>query len=278
MWPMKKFGRSLKARLRRPSYAEVVATAALFIALGGVSYAAVKIPNNSVGTKQLKKNSVNSSKVKNKSLLAADFKAGQLPQGPAGPTGAAGQNGAAGADGTDGQRGPTGAAGLDGLPGVTGPEGSTGSTGIQGPTGFTGVVGPTGSTGETGVTGPTGDGGTAVLSGRVDTVNGSNQNEFFPVSGIGEPSPIVGPTTSLSPAVAVTARNLSVKVSSTSGLLRSVVLIADGGAVLGCSVLPDANGCSNTSGAGAIAPGSELAFRTNGFDPTRLRFGFTLSP
>ncbi len=33
------------------TYANVVATLALFIALGGVSYAAVKIPTNSVGEK-----------------------------------------------------------------------------------------------------------------------------------------------------------------------------------------------------------------------------------
>lgn len=40
------------------TYANVVATIALFIALGGASYAAVRVPKNSVGTKQLKKNAV----------------------------------------------------------------------------------------------------------------------------------------------------------------------------------------------------------------------------
>src|SRR5690348_7635233 len=85
---------AVSGRLRRVSYAEVVATLALFIALGGASYAAVKIPKNSVGTKQLKKNAVNSSKVKNKSLLASDFKPGQIPRGPVGPTGSAGIAGA----------------------------------------------------------------------------------------------------------------------------------------------------------------------------------------
>lgn len=80
-----------------------VALLALFISLGGVSYAATQLPKNSVGSKQLKKNAVtakkirknavNSKKVKDRSLLARDFKPGQLPQGPRGETGPAGPPG-----------------------------------------------------------------------------------------------------------------------------------------------------------------------------------------
>ena len=86
---------------------------ALFVALGGASYAAIKIPKNSVGAAQIKKNAVTSTKVKDRSLLAKDFKAGQLPRGEkgdAGPNGAAGLTGAAG---------PTGAAGAAGAAGPT---------------------------------------------------------------------------------------------------------------------------------------------------------------
>ncbi len=81
--------KSLRKKLRAPSYAEVVATLALFIALGGVSYAAIKIPKNSVGTKELRKNSVGTrelkknavtgNKVRNRSLQAADFKTAAVP-------------------------------------------------------------------------------------------------------------------------------------------------------------------------------------------------------
>ena len=46
------------------SYANVVATVALFIAFGGASYAAIKVPKNSVGTKQLKKNAVGPKQLK----------------------------------------------------------------------------------------------------------------------------------------------------------------------------------------------------------------------
>ncbi len=63
---------------------------ALFVALGGASYAAIKIPKNSVGAAQIKKNAVTSTKVKDRSLLAKDFRAGQLPRGARGATGPAG--------------------------------------------------------------------------------------------------------------------------------------------------------------------------------------------
>ncbi len=81
---------------------------ALFVALGGASYAAVKIPKNSVGNTQLRKDAVTSTKVKDRSLLATDFKTGQLPRGA---TGAAG---AAGATGGTGPAGPTFAFTYDG--------------------------------------------------------------------------------------------------------------------------------------------------------------------
>ena len=81
-------------------YANVTATLALIVALGGTSYAAVVLPRNSVGSKQLKKgavtnsklraNAVTSGKVRNGALLARDFKVGQLPAGAVGPVGPAG--------------------------------------------------------------------------------------------------------------------------------------------------------------------------------------------
>jgi hypothetical protein len=50
---------------RRPSAALIVSSVALFVSLGGASYAAVTIPNNSVGSPQLKKNAVTNSKITN---------------------------------------------------------------------------------------------------------------------------------------------------------------------------------------------------------------------
>jgi hypothetical protein len=81
---------------------------ALFIALGGGAYAATKISKNSVGTAQLKSNAVISSKVKNRSLLAVDFKAGQLPRGPKGDQGDQGIQGLKGDKGAKGDKGDAG--------------------------------------------------------------------------------------------------------------------------------------------------------------------------
>ncbi len=53
---------------RRPSAALLVACVALFVSLGGASYAAVAIPNNSVGAAQLKKNAVTNSKISNNAV------------------------------------------------------------------------------------------------------------------------------------------------------------------------------------------------------------------
>ncbi|MEP7223955.1 MAG: hypothetical protein ABI783_03225 [Actinomycetota bacterium] len=82
----------------------VVASLALLVALTGTSVAAVSqlVPRNSVGTPQLKKDAVTSAKVKNNSLLSADFKLGQIPAGPAGPSGPTGAAGAAGPAGPAG--------------------------------------------------------------------------------------------------------------------------------------------------------------------------------
>jgi hypothetical protein len=55
------------------SYANVMATVAVFIALGGASYAAIKVPKNSIGTSQIKRNAVNGSKVANRSLTGSDI-------------------------------------------------------------------------------------------------------------------------------------------------------------------------------------------------------------
>jgi hypothetical protein len=91
----------------------VVACLALLVALGGTSVAAVEqVRRNSVGPAALqfgavtgpkiRNNAVTSVKVRNRSLLRADFAPGQLPAGPTGPQGPAGPQGAAGPAGPAG--------------------------------------------------------------------------------------------------------------------------------------------------------------------------------
>jgi hypothetical protein len=102
--------------VRRPSPALVVASAALLVALSGTSYATVlNVPKNSVGTSQLKRNAVKPTKlapnavrtahVLNGSLLGADFKVGQIPQGPKGDKGDKGDRGDKGDPGSPGVSG-----------------------------------------------------------------------------------------------------------------------------------------------------------------------------
>lgn len=103
----------LRARL---TYANVIATLALFIALGGSSYAALKLPKNSIGPEQLKADSITSAKVKAGSLRANDFKASERsrlrgPRGRVGPRGTAGKQGAQGKQGARGAQGARGIAG-----------------------------------------------------------------------------------------------------------------------------------------------------------------------
>ncbi|MCW2923490.1 MAG: hypothetical protein JWM98_894 [Thermoleophilia bacterium] len=91
---------------RRASYANVMATLAMFVALGGTSYAAVVLTGANI-----KDGTLTSKDVKDRSLLGADFKAGQLPAGEDGARGAAGAPGSAGAPGAPGAAGGRGADG-----------------------------------------------------------------------------------------------------------------------------------------------------------------------
>jgi hypothetical protein len=90
--------RSFRSRL---TFANVVSVMALFVALGGSSYAAIKVTgknvkNSSLTGKDVKNNSLKGSDVtglgtgdiRDSSLLAQDFKPGQLPAGPRGAPGA----------------------------------------------------------------------------------------------------------------------------------------------------------------------------------------------
>lgn len=119
---------------RRPSPALVIAIIALFVSLGGGAYAAIRLPKNSVGSAQIKrhavtaaklaKNAVNSATIRDHTLLARDFKAGQLGTQQGTP-------GSVGPQGHDGPMGPSG---------PTGPRGATGATGETGPSGATNLT------------------------------------------------------------------------------------------------------------------------------------------
>jgi hypothetical protein len=103
------------------SYANVVATMALFIALGGTGYAAITLPRDSVGARELRRDAVGTSEIRKDAVTSSairdrsirlndlsmdtrrDLAGAQGPAGPAGapgPTGATGQRGEVGPPGT----------------------------------------------------------------------------------------------------------------------------------------------------------------------------------
>jgi hypothetical protein len=108
------------------SFANLVSLMALFVALGGTTYAAVVLPKNSVKAKQIAKNAVGASEIKrsavrtgevrNGSLQSSDFAAGQLP---------------AGAKGDKGDKGDQGIQGIQGVEGPPGTEGPTAFARVQ---------------------------------------------------------------------------------------------------------------------------------------------------
>jgi hypothetical protein len=108
------------------TYGNVMATVAVFIALGGTSYAVAtgsidsrELKNNTVRSKDIRNNDVRSTDVRNGSLLATDFRPGQLPSGPTGPQGPQGIPGAKGDKGDKGDEGDEGDKGDPGQNGAT---------------------------------------------------------------------------------------------------------------------------------------------------------------
>lgn len=85
--------RRLHRMRHRLTYANVTATLALFVALGGTSYAAATLARNSVGKSQIRSGAVRSDEIRNGTIklrdIAGDARAGLRGQpGPAGPPGA----------------------------------------------------------------------------------------------------------------------------------------------------------------------------------------------
>lgn len=83
--------------MRRPSFPTVISLVALFVALGGTSYAVIKLPANSVGSREIKPNSVSGGDIRNGSIASKDLAVSARGQrGPRGPQGPPGSNGASG--------------------------------------------------------------------------------------------------------------------------------------------------------------------------------------
>jgi Collagen triple helix repeat (20 copies) len=107
----------LKGKL---TFANVVACIALFVALGGVGYAATRLPANSVGARQIRKGAVTPTKLSKATLQRLGGASTAPLVGAVGPAGA---NGAPGERGPSGERGAPGEQGTPGERGERGPSG-----------------------------------------------------------------------------------------------------------------------------------------------------------
>jgi hypothetical protein len=84
-----------------PKYANITATLALFLALGGTATAAATLGRDSVGAREIAKDAVRSAEIQDETIRLNDFSKGarrkhQGPEGPVGPRGPAGPAGPAG--------------------------------------------------------------------------------------------------------------------------------------------------------------------------------------
>lgn len=103
----------MRRHFRLPSPATVIASVALFVALGGTGYAASEIAHSAAKHKKAPSQSSLIAKAVAKYFAQhhGQFVGGQGPAGPQGQTGATGPAGAKGEKGEKGEAGPTGPAG-----------------------------------------------------------------------------------------------------------------------------------------------------------------------
>jgi hypothetical protein len=86
----------------RLSYANVMATLAVFIALGGTSYAVVQLPRNSVGSTQIRARAVGASELRNQAVSSRSVRDRSVRLGDISPSARAALRGAKGDPGPAG--------------------------------------------------------------------------------------------------------------------------------------------------------------------------------
>ena len=273
----------LKRILGRLTYANVMATTAVFIAIGGGAYAAglaknsvksKQIKNGAVKTADLGKNAVTSKKVGAGTLLASDFASGQLPAGPRGPAGA---DGADGADGTDGVNGVDGEDGTDGIDGTNGVDGTDGTNGVDGTDGVDGEDGSPDTPAQVLAKLLTVDGPGSALS--ADNLDGQDSTAFGDVQSSQLTVPLGAGTTNYAPITGVSQtftqraaaetgtpdsplelRDLFVRLTTAAGGTTTFTVGTAGGtAAISCSIPAGATTCSSSAGNATVPAGSALA-------------------
>ena len=92
----------LLSRIRaRLSYANLTATLALFIALGGTTYAATSLPRNSVGAAQIRASAVGASEIRADAIRSSEIRARSINLSDIAPAARSSLRGSRGLPGPD---------------------------------------------------------------------------------------------------------------------------------------------------------------------------------
>jgi Collagen triple helix repeat (20 copies) len=164
-----------RARRLWPTPSIVIASAALFLALGGSALAATSliqagdIAPGAVTSKAIRSGAVEPRALgaSIRTLLESGGQGATGAKGDTGLNGTAGSNGANGPNGANGANGAEGAKGTNGINGANGLNGAEGAKGTNGSNGANGANGPNGANGVDGTNGTDGANGT-------DGINGTN--------------------------------------------------------------------------------------------------------
>ena len=117
---------NVRRHIRRARASTVIASLALFVALGGSATAATLITGA-----QIKNGSITGQDIKNSSVTGGDVKNGTLGSADFGKSTKASSKGSQGDRGATGQAGPAGGQGAPGPNGVKAPQTATASSGIN---------------------------------------------------------------------------------------------------------------------------------------------------
>lgn len=247
------------------TFSNVVAVVALFIALGGVSYAMVSIPKNSVGSGQIQPKAVGSSELKNDSVGSAELQSGSVGLGKMKSDAVASpnvKNGSLKFEDFAPNQIPAGPKGVSGDEGATGP---------SGPKGVTGTPGTPGSD------------STSILTGRADFPAGAT-TRYLPVTGIvsGTPTTTEDSVETLSPGRPVTMGNLRVQLNAAPGTIgydRWFYLRVNGvNSGIDCEIFGAVNLCTDLDTV-SVPAGSRISIaQTATGNPvaTSAKFGLTV--
>jgi hypothetical protein len=282
-----------RLHLRAPSPALVVSVVALVVALGGTSYAAFSLPKNSVGTKQLKTNAVTARKIKNGSVTASKIDTSGLTVPNAQHANHANSadsatdatNAASATNATDAaELGGAGASAYVKSAGVI-PAGDLAGT-YGSPTIAAGAV--TGAkVAANSLTGANIDEstlsgiGAGVMTGRVNTLSASIVNGGPPVGTSTGTSALVSTYQTVSPSVALVARDFTFRLSAPpgTGASRDMEFVVGSGATVMCTISGSATSCT-APGPVSLPAGTTFSVQTEPHSSPAaadLSFGYLLT-